>query len=192
MSLTAHNIDAADDTRLRLWEAEADGTDAVVYLHGAITNSRALFAPPLDDSYSWLDATAASGRTAYALDVRGYGDSEQPAVFEDPPEENPPAVRATEAAQDIAAAVNFAAAAHDAVHLVGVSWGTMTAGVYLSDHDQPVDSYAAVAPVYKPAYDFSLIRNALDVEGDLGAYKTETRAEAAARMGESELFEAIW
>lgn len=192
MSLTAHDVHAADDTRLRLWAAEADGSEAVVYVHGAITNSRALFAPPLDASYSWLDATTRHGRTAYALDVRGYGDSEQPAAFDAPPADNPPAVRATEAAQDIAAAVEFAAERHEAVHLVGVSWGTMTSGVYLSDRETPVESYAAVAPVYEPEYDFTLIREALDVEGELGAYQTETRAEAAERMGESELFDAIW
>lgn len=192
MSLTAHDIHAADDTRLRLWAAEADAPEAVVYVHGAITNGRALFAPPLDESYSWLGATTRRGRAAYALDVRGYGDSDQPAVFDAPPEANPPAVRAPEAAHDVAAAVKFAADQHETVHLVGVSWGTMTSGVYLSDRDTPVDSYAAVAPVYKPEYDFRLIREALDVEGELGAYQTETRTEAAERMGESELFEAIW
>lgn len=192
MSLSAHDIHAADGTRLNLWATGTDAAEAVVFVHGAITNGRALFAPPLDGSYSWLAATTARGRAAYALDVRGYGDSEQPGVFEDPPGENPPAVRAPTAGQDITAAVEYAMARHNAVHLVGVSWGTMTSGYSLGEAGLAVDSYAAVAPVYKPAYDFTLIREALDVEGELGAYMTETRTEAEERMGASELFEAIW
>lgn len=197
MELTAHDIYAEDDTRLRLWETtpDTDQTAAVVFVHGAITNSRALFAPPLaDSSYSWLGATAATGRTAYGLDIRGYGDSEQPSILDAPPEENPPAVRAPEAAMDIRAALEFAAARHRQVHLVGVSWGTMTSGRYLETDAVGVESYTAVAPVYKPEYDFTLVKQALGIDGELGAYMTETREDAAQRMGGdgSPLFEAIW
>lgn len=197
MELTAHDIHAEDETRLRLWETTTDTNqmEAVVYVHGAITNSRALFAPPLaDSSYSWLGATAASGRTAYALDIRGYGDSEQPSILEAPPKENPPAVRAPEAAMDIRAALEFVAARHQQIHLVGVSWGTMTSGRYLETDPVGVESYTAVAPVYKPGYEFTLVKQALGIDGELGAYMIESREEAAQRMGGdgSQLFEAIW
>lgn len=195
MSLHGHDIYAADDTRLRLWEQSPaeHPEEAVVFVHGAITNSKALFAPPIEDSsFSWLAATAAHGRSAYALDIRGYGESAQPSVMDAPPEDHDPAVRAPEAAMDIAAAVEFVSDRHDSVHLVGVSWGTMTSGRYLSETDHELASYTAVAPVYKPDYDFSLVKEALGIEGDLGAYMTESREEALDRMGESPLFDAIW
>jgi hypothetical protein len=91
MSLTPHDAMAEDGTRLRIWEetpeertesdvSESDASEtstgeAVLFVHGAITHSRALFAPPVetdgagtsgeagrtDDSYSWLRATADAG-----------------------------------------------------------------------------------------------------------------------------------
>jgi hypothetical protein len=91
MELTAHDVTAEDGTRLRIWEdapeartnpndsegsaSETTTDEAVLFVHGAITHSRALFAPPVetdgagtsgeagrtDDSYSWLRATADAG-----------------------------------------------------------------------------------------------------------------------------------
>jgi alpha-beta hydrolase superfamily lysophospholipase len=217
MNLTAHDLTAEDGTRLRLWEdapsaadsspSESDPSagespddspaEAVVFVHGAITHSRALFAPPVedeagraDDSYSWLRATAETGRTAYALDVRGYGDS-------DLPPENDPPVRAGEAAADVAAAVEFADERHDAVHLVGVSWGTMTTGRFLAEETgaPPVASYTQCAPVYDPPYEFAEVVSAFDLDSDLGAHYAEDRETVAERKdadANPRLFEAVW
>lgn len=211
MNLTAHDVTAEDGTRLRVWEDEPeairkddpDGTDrstdtdeAVLFVHGAITHSRALFAPPVegDSSYSWLRATAEAGRTAYALDVRGYGDSEFPPEMDRPPEDNDPPVRADDAARDVAAGFEFVAERHDAVHLVGVSWGTITTGRFVAERDPPLASYTQCAPVYDPPYDFAEGIGALGLDPDLDAYFTDDRETVAARRASADdaLFEGVW
>jgi pimeloyl-ACP methyl ester carboxylesterase len=136
MDPTPGTVTADDGTDLRLWELVLDDADeAVLFVHGSITNSRALFAPPVagDDSYSWLQACARDGRAAFALDVRGYGDSDRPPEMEEPPAENDPPVRAPTAAEDIAAGYDEVAGRYDTVHLVGVSWGTMTCGYFCAN-----------------------------------------------------------
>lgn len=192
-------VTAADGTDLRLWEqSTAEPTDtAVLHVHGSITNSRALFAPPVegDDSYSWLAATADAGRTALALDVRGYGDSDRPPALDEPPEANDPPVRAPTAARDIAAAVSAARERFSTVHLLGVSWGTMTCGHYLAHHVEgdPVASLTQVAPVHRPPWTFAEITTALGVDGGLDAYYQQRYEEALARQGgDDTLFEAVW
>lgn len=198
MELTPGTVTAADGTELRLWErVPADATEAVLFVHGSITCSRALFDPPVpgDESYSWLGAAAERGRAAFALDVRGYGDSDRPPELEEPPEANDPPVRAPTAARDIAAAVAPVRDRFDAVHLVGVSWGTMTCGYFLThhDHDHDVASLAQVAPVYEPPWSFAEIAEVLNVDPSLDAYYTQEYAAVKERQGDvDELFEAIW
>ena len=206
MTLTPHDVTAADGTRLRVWErspaasgsAGGEGQDeAVLFLHGGLTCSRALFAPPVpdDDSYSWLAATASRGRTAFALDVRGYGESERPPEMEEPPEANDPPVRARDAAEDVAAAFAFVHERFDVVHLVGVSWGTMTGGVFLTENDPDVATLTQCAPVYRAPYDFADGMAAMGLDADLDAYYTqdeETVRERQAGETDAALFEAVW
>lgn len=198
MTLNAHILTASDGTELNLWEqpTATNSDEAVVFVHGAITNSRALFAPPVEDdnSYSWLKATTDFGKNAYALDIRGYGDSEQPPAFDEPPTENDPVARAKTVKEDVRAAVEFAQSRHETVHLVGVSWGTMTIGRYLDEYDPDIATFTSCAPVYKPEYDFTLITEALGVDRELDAYMIESREEVLERRGDpdSTLFEAVW
>jgi len=204
MQPTPTTVTAADGTDLRLWEQPADGgggNTAVLHVHGSITNSRALFAPPVegDDSYSWLAATAREGRTALALDIRGYGDSDRPPELDDPPEANDPPVRAPTAARDIAAAVDAATDRFETVHLLGVSWGTMTCGYYLAHHadDAPVASLTQVAPVHRPPWSFEEVTTALGVDAGLDAYYHQhyegvRERQGVAESGEDPLFEAVW
>jgi pimeloyl-ACP methyl ester carboxylesterase len=204
MQPTPTTVTAADGTDLRLWEQPATGGDggaAVLHVHGSITNSRALFAPPVegDDSYSWLAATAREGRTALALDVRGYGDSDRPPELDDPPEANEPPVRAPTAARDIAAAVDAARARFETVHLLGVSWGTMICGYYLAHHADaaPVDSLTQVAPVHRPPWTFEEVTTALGVDAGLDAYYHQhyegvRERQGVTESGEDPLFEAVW
>lgn len=203
MQPTPMTVTAADGTDLRLWElpADDDADTAVIHVHGSITNSRALFAPPVegDDSYSWLAATARRGRTALALDIRGYGDSDRPPELDEPPEANDPPVRAPTAAQDIAAAVAAARERFETVHLLGVSWGTMTCGYYLAHHadDAPVASLTQVAPVHRPPWTFEEVTTALGVDAGLEAYYHQHYEGVRERQGVAEdgadpLFEAVW
>ncbi|WP_137286103.1 alpha/beta hydrolase [Halorussus salinisoli] len=201
MNLTPHDVTAPDGTLLRVWEDPPEGDtppdEAVLFVHGAITHSRALFAPPVegDDSYSWLRATADAGRTAYTLDVRGYGDSEFPPEMDDPPESNDPPILARDAESDVAAAFDFAAERHDAIHLVGVSWGTMTTGRFLAERDRDVASYVQCAPVYDPPYEFEDGISALGLDPDLDAYFVDHERDVRERQDGDEdpaLFEAVW
>ena len=200
MTLASHDVPAADGTRLRVWERAPEGevgAEAVLFLHGAITCSKALFAPPVagDDSYSWLAAAASRGRTAFALDVRGYGESDRPPEMEGPAEANGPPVRAQDAVEDVRAAFEFVRERFDAVHLVGVSWGTMTGGVFVAEDDPTVASLTQCAPVYRPPYDFADAMAGMGLDADLGAYyvqERETVEERQARGTDEELFEAVW
>jgi len=194
--LDRHTITAADGTDLRLYEAPTAGAEAaILHLHGGITNARALFAPPVagDGSYSWLHANAADGRAAFALDVRGYGESDPLPAFEEPADANEPPVRATDAARDVAAAVEYVADRYDTVFLLGVSWGTMTGGAYLEQSGtHPVDAFVQCAPVYRSPVDFGEAARALGLDPDLGAWMVETYDTVRKRQGGGPVFEAVW
>jgi pimeloyl-ACP methyl ester carboxylesterase len=162
MDPTPRTVTAEDGTDLRLWSigdgrvddemdaearAAADaGTEAVLFVHGATYPGRAVYAP--DPAYSWLVATARAGRDAFALDVRGYGESDTvPGLDAEPGETEPPA-RADAATLDVRAALS--SLDYDRFHLVGYSWGTVVSGKLLAAPDAPdVASYTAFAPVFR-------------------------------------------
>lgn len=211
MDLVAHDIDARDGTRLRLWElgpehlpggttADAAG-EAVLFFHGAITSSRGVVAPPTRGrQYSWMHAAAKRGQNAYALDVRGYGYSEQPEAFEKGPEGGDPSPRARQAALDAADALEEVASRWDRVHLVPISWGTMYSGLMLSgEHpeidpeiEDLVDSLTFVAPVYIPAWDWYEMAPAMGISADLGAYFVRDKETVKEGQGNGDLFQATW
>lgn len=205
MVLRTHDVTARDGCSLHLWEQSTDDTtetegdieEAVLYVHGSITCARALFAPPVagDNSYSWLAATGANGRTAFALDIRGYGDSDRPSELCEPPEENRPPVRADRAANDLADAFAFVREQYDRIHLVGVSWGTNVCGRFVERDDPKIASLTQCAPVYRTPYDVEDGLTALGLDPDLDAYYYQDRETAEARQGDdanSDLFEAVW
>ncbi|EMA43753.1 alpha/beta hydrolase [Halococcus saccharolyticus] len=198
MALQTHDVAARDGLSLNLWERSSDTNDgeAVLFVHGSITCARALFAPPVtgDDSYSWLAAPGERGRTSFALDIRGYGDSDRPAELCEPPEENGPPVRADLAANDAADALGYVRERFDTVHLVGVSWGTNICGRLVERDDPAVASLVQCAPVYRTPYDVEDGLAALGLDPDLDAYYYQDRATVESRQGEDTdaLFEAIW
>lgn len=149
--LDSTSIIAPDGTKIHRWErVPANATEAVVFIHGATYGGRSAFAP---SGYSWLDAIAATGRAAYAADIRGYGNSEHQSGRRTATDQNLPAVRASRAARDVAIAIEGVYEMYDAVHLVGYSWGTMVSGLMLTDLDIDVTSLVQYAPVYHPAED---------------------------------------
>ena len=184
MAVKAHDIEAADGTRLRLWErSAADPERAVLFVHGATYASRAIVAPRGAAEHSWLAAVADADDAGFALDLRGYGDSERPPEMDGPPTAAEPAVRAATAVGDLRDAVNAVSERTDCdVHLVGTSWGTMVVGRLLAADDSPEIASATLhAPVYRPAAEL--------VEGfDLGdpprAYRTVSRTEVRNRWDE--------
>ncbi|MFB6117588.1 alpha/beta hydrolase [Halosegnis sp.] len=141
-------VESDDGTQLALHvsDGRAETEEAVVFVHGATFGSRPAFAAP---GHSWLAACADRGRAAYAVDVRGYGDSERPAALDaDPGGEVP--VRAETAVEDLLAALAFARERHERLHLVGYSWGSMIAG-RACERGADIASVTLYAPVYQPA-----------------------------------------
>ncbi len=192
--LEALDGESGDGTRVRVWRRVPEGaTEAVLFVHGATYGGRSAFAP---EGYSWLADVAAAGRAAYTLDVRGYGDSERPPELDAPAGDGDPVVRAETAARDAAAALETVRDDFGTVHLVGYSWGSMTAGVLLDGLGAEVDSLVQYAPVYSPAAD----READFSPGDPpAAYRTVTEAETRERWAEQRpgevpegAFEAFW
>jgi len=178
MDPVANDVDA-DGTRLRLWERSATDPDrAVLFVHGATYPSRAIFAPRDAPEFSWLRAVAADGGAAFALDVRGYGDSERPAALDGDPDDAEPAVRAAVAAEDLRAALSAVRDRVDCpVHLVGTSWGTMIAGRLLAE-TPGVASATLHAPVYRPARELVA---GFDLGAPPRAYRTLSRADVQHR-----------
>ena len=196
VKLDGHDVTAPDGTRLRLHEASpgGGGDEAVLCLHGGLTPALALYAPEVGGGtdHSWLHAIAEQGRAAYALDVRGYGDSEMLPEYDEPPDGNEPPVLATDAAHDVKAAYDFVAERHGTVHLLGVSWGTMTGGSFLEQYDERPVSLVQCAPVYRSPLDFEVAASALGLDVDLGAYIVEEYDVVKERQGGGEVFEAVW
>ena len=148
VELDGTDLTAPDGTRIRRWERVPSGaSQAVLFVHGATYGGRSAFDP---EGFSWLDAVASAGRAAFAVDVRGYGDSGRPPELDEPPEANDPIVRAPTAAADVATALTDLHDAYGTVHLVGYSWGTIIAGVALSEAGVDADSLVQYAPVYRP------------------------------------------
>jgi len=195
VALDGTDLTAPDGTRIRRWErVPAGATDSVLFVHGATYGGRSAFDP---EGFSWLEAVAEDGRAAYAVDVRGYGDSERPPELDAPADENEPVVRASTAAMDVAAAVAELRDAYRSVHLVGYSWGTIIAGLGLAEGRFDVDSLVQYAPVHRPP---ETHRDRLSPGDPPVAYRRVTKDEARTRWADQrpgdsvpdDAFEAFW
>lgn len=121
----------------------------IVFVHGATFPGSAVYDAQLPGG-SWMDYVAARGYPSFALDVRGYGQSWQPAPLNEAASRNPPLVHTRDAVQDLAdvvAAVQASTGARQ-VNLVGWSWGTAICGGYASTHPESVRSVALFAPLW--------------------------------------------
>jgi pimeloyl-ACP methyl ester carboxylesterase len=188
-------VTAPDGTQICRWGREpGNATEAVVFVHGATYGARSAFDP---DGVSWLDAVAATGRAAYAPDVRGYGDSDSPPALDAPADRNSPVVRASTAARDVAAAIETVRERYETVHLVGYSWGTMISGLIVTEHGVDVTSLVQYAPVFQPE---AARRNEFGTGDSPGAFREVTRTEARKRWADQrpegavpdDAFDAFW
>lgn len=195
VELERTDLVSPDGTRIRLWgRAPGAATEAVLFVHGATYGGRSAFDP---EGVSWLAAVAEAGRAALAIDVRGYGDSERPPALDAPAEKNEPVVRANTAARDAATALGHLRESYSMVHLVGYSWGTITAGQLLTEHDASVASLVQYAPVYRLSAED---RDRLSPGDPPRAYRRVTRDEARERWADQRAegdvptaaFDAFW
>jgi pimeloyl-ACP methyl ester carboxylesterase len=177
--LHAHDVTARDGLRLRVWErSPADPDEAVLFVHGATYGGRSMFDPPVPEGYeTWLRFAANRGQAAFAVDVRGYGESERPPLEM---RNGEPPVRASQAACDVADALAWIRdEGFDRVHLVGVSWGTNVAGTLFEEHDPAeygIASLVQQAPVYDPSPE---LREEFAHDGT--PYRTVTKPEVEER-----------
>lgn len=181
--MLAHtDIKGADGHTLRLWKRESDeASEAVVLVHGATYGVRAMFAPSNGDREYWFDAVSEHGRVAFGVDVRGYGDSDRSPELDEPADDNRPVVRATEAARDVAVALEHVRSTFETVHLVGISWGTIISGVLLSRKSPPVDSLTLYAPIYELP---DAVGERFDPGDPPAAYREVTKTEARERWNQ--------
>lgn len=165
-----------DGTRIRRWErVPPDATSAVLFVHGATYAGRGAFDAA---GHSWLDSVAAADRAAFAVDFRGYGDSDPPPELDGPPAAADPVVRAPTAARDTATALDGLRTDYERVHLVGYSWGTVVAGYLLTEYGADVASLTQYAPIYEPP---ASLRDRFAPDDPPGAYRTVTETEARER-----------
>jgi pimeloyl-ACP methyl ester carboxylesterase len=150
---TAYDITSADGLRLRVWrEAQGTPTEAVLFVHGATYGGVSMFDPPVDEGWDgWMDYAANTNQAAYAVDIRGYGDSERPPEFEKEPEESDPVVPAAVAARDVRDTIEWIRSeqGYDRVHLVGLSSGTWRVRALFSEYDPEVASVTLAAGSYQ-------------------------------------------
>lgn len=170
---SAHDITASDGRRLRIWERTftEDPDEAVLFVHGGTYGAVSMFDPPVAREFGWMPFAAERGQAAFGVDVRGYGDSELPPEYEEPAEENTPAVSRSSTAGNVNDAANFIRdeQGFDDVHYVGFSGGTWRARALYNEYDPEFDTVTLAGGSFRD------LDVGCDPEGP--SYGTQTREE---------------
>lgn len=133
---------------LRAVAPAAGAKRAVLLLHGA-TLPGFLF-DPRPPAPSLLSYLAGLGFAAYALDLRGFGDSTRPEAGTPRFDAARPFARAAECVADVADALRFLREerGHESVALMGFSWGTVVAGCFAAAHPGAASALVLYAPIH--------------------------------------------
>lgn len=126
--LVAHDLRMDDGHRLRVWERTAvdDPAEAVIFVHGMTYGAVSMFDPPVAPGFGWLPFAAGRGQATFAPDMRGYGLSELPPEYGEPPVANAPPLSFEREALDILQLTRWLREERgfERVHYVGLSGGT--------------------------------------------------------------------
>lgn len=164
---------------LRAAAPVAGSRRAVLLVHGA-TLPGFLF-DPRPPAPSLLAHLASLGYAAYALDVRGFGDSTRPEAGTPGFDPARPFARAAECVADVADALRFLREerGHESVALMGFSWGTVLAGCFAAANPGAASALVLYAPLYaepNPSW-MLLLRDSADpsiLSRAYGAYRWTT------------------
>ncbi len=149
-----HFIESSKDRNifLRLREVVPESINenacAVLFVHGAVVPS-AIFDIPVK-GVSWLEFFASKGACAFALDLRGYGQSTKPKGMDLLEKEAPMICTHAEALCDIADAIAYIRNERkvDQVVLVGLSWGGLLAGTFTHQSQHLISHLILLGPIY--------------------------------------------
>jgi pimeloyl-ACP methyl ester carboxylesterase len=127
------------------------GGHPVLCIHGATFSSAVSYGYRFTDGLSWEDALHIAGFDVWALDFEGYGGSAPPAAYDGPATERPIPVRATDAAPQIARAVQhiLKATGQEKLSIIAHAWGTISAALYAIDHAELIEKLVLFAPALK-------------------------------------------
>lgn len=138
------------DVTLHLWEKHQTGSagkPVLVLAHGSATAGRESFdlQVPSKGSYSFMDYLAHEGYDVFAPDMRGFGRSTRPERH----------ITTQDACDDLRAIVNYITGLRSVqrVHLLGWSWGTQYAGMFVVSQPAKVASYVSYAQMHEHSPD---------------------------------------
>lgn len=137
---------APTEPALLVRRAPSDGPP-VLYVHGATFPSALSFNWRFAGR-SWADDLQARGFDAWSFDLEGYGGSDRPECLSGPPDRAPPALRAQDAARQIARVVDEIRSRTGGrrVSIVAHSWGTMPAGSFAGEASDSVERLVLFGP----------------------------------------------
>ena len=145
--------DGGEQVALHCVRPHGDTGKAVLFVHGSTFPTQLAFGFQFHPGDSWMHYMARQGYLACGLDFIGYGGSSMPAAMKGEASAAPPVDRAPEAAEQIAAAVNYLhkTKGTKAIHLVAHSWGTIPAATYAAHHPHALASLTLFGPIVPKA-----------------------------------------
>ena len=145
--------------KIYIWEKYADtpkNKKIVMLAHGSATAGRESFdlQVPGKPSYSLMDRLAQEGFDVFALDTRGFGRSTHPEKH----------MTTAQAKDDLKAAIDYVLKLRGApkLDLLGWSWGTQYAGMYVMDNPDKVEKYISFAQMHANSPDIAKRRARID------------------------------
>jgi pimeloyl-ACP methyl ester carboxylesterase len=131
---------------------------SVLFVHGASFPTLLASGFEFSPGDSWIHDAARHGYLACGLDFLGFGDSSRPPAMRGPANGAAPVTQATEAAHEIALAVDYLRGKQGitTLHIVAHSWGTVPAATFAAKHSDKLTSltlFGPIVPVKAPDQD---------------------------------------